>query len=372
MNDKLITLAIHTFEKAQILKTLLENEGIEVYIHNVNLIQPMVSSGVRVRIKEADLPQALRVVEHAKLSEETEEWPVTDPEHFNLRRILVPVDFSPYSQTAAEMAVRMAARYASELMFFHAYYLPIATGVLPIEVNFTGELFSGESLVAIQEKENSEFNRFLDGLKEKMHKQELPRVKLHHTLKEGIPEEEILRFSKVFKPSILIMGTRGKSAKNIDYLGSVTAEVIDRSKIPVLAIPEKSKLVRFEDIRNMAFIAQFNQKDLISFDKLMRMKGDADFQIHFLHVSDKMDQWDEVSLAGMQSYLQNMYPKLRATYGIINGNEVFSSMEDYIRKYEIDAFAVTSHKRNIFASLFYPSMPNQMLFHTDTPMLVMK
>ena len=40
MEDKLVTLAIHTFEKAQILKTILETEGIEVYIHNVNQIQP--------------------------------------------------------------------------------------------------------------------------------------------------------------------------------------------------------------------------------------------------------------------------------------------------------------------------------------------
>ena len=44
MEDKLVTLAIHTFEKAQILKTMLETEGIEVYIHNVNQIQPVVSA----------------------------------------------------------------------------------------------------------------------------------------------------------------------------------------------------------------------------------------------------------------------------------------------------------------------------------------
>ena len=62
MEDKLVTLAIHTFEKAQILKTILETEGIEVYIHNVNQIQPVVSAGVRVRIKESDLPHALRII----------------------------------------------------------------------------------------------------------------------------------------------------------------------------------------------------------------------------------------------------------------------------------------------------------------------
>ena len=51
MEDKLVTLAILTYTKAQILKNVLENEGIETYIHNVNQIQPVVSSGVRLRIK---------------------------------------------------------------------------------------------------------------------------------------------------------------------------------------------------------------------------------------------------------------------------------------------------------------------------------
>ena len=38
MEDKLATLAILTYAKAQILKNVLEAEGIEAYIHNVNLI----------------------------------------------------------------------------------------------------------------------------------------------------------------------------------------------------------------------------------------------------------------------------------------------------------------------------------------------
>ena len=62
MEDKLVTLAILTYAKAQILKTVLESEGIEASIHNVNLIQPVVSSGVRVRIKESDLTKALQLI----------------------------------------------------------------------------------------------------------------------------------------------------------------------------------------------------------------------------------------------------------------------------------------------------------------------
>ncbi len=58
MEDKLVTLAIHTNEKAQILKTVLENENIEVHINDVDIDNPGVSTGVRIRIKELDLPRA--------------------------------------------------------------------------------------------------------------------------------------------------------------------------------------------------------------------------------------------------------------------------------------------------------------------------
>ena len=47
--DRLITLAIHTYPKALILKGVLESQGIAVVIQNVNLLKPVISPGVRVR-----------------------------------------------------------------------------------------------------------------------------------------------------------------------------------------------------------------------------------------------------------------------------------------------------------------------------------
>ena len=50
MEDRLVTVAIHTYEKAQILKSVLEIHGIDAYIHNVNQILPVISAGVRVLV----------------------------------------------------------------------------------------------------------------------------------------------------------------------------------------------------------------------------------------------------------------------------------------------------------------------------------
>ena len=59
MEDKLVTLAIRTYQRAQMIKTVLEESGIETVIHNLNLEHPEMAVGVRVRIKENDLPRAL-------------------------------------------------------------------------------------------------------------------------------------------------------------------------------------------------------------------------------------------------------------------------------------------------------------------------
>ena len=95
-NDNLVTLAIHTFEKAQILKTRLESEGIETVINNVNLVQPNVSAGVRVRIKESDLPKALSIVEKMNLGSKEDYAQIDGAVQTAKRVILVPIDFSDY------------------------------------------------------------------------------------------------------------------------------------------------------------------------------------------------------------------------------------------------------------------------------------
>ena len=133
MEDKLVTLAIHTFEKAQILKTILETEGIEVYIHNVNQIQPVVSAGVRVRIKESDLPHALRIIEDNKWFEEPKE---EEAKVNAVKKVLIPIDFSDYSAKACELGINYAHAVGAEVMIMHAYFSPYFPSAIPMGDTF--------------------------------------------------------------------------------------------------------------------------------------------------------------------------------------------------------------------------------------------
>ncbi|MBP1615559.1 MAG: putative universal stress protein UspA, partial [Bacteroidetes bacterium] len=219
MEDKLVTLAILTYAKAQILKNVLENEGIETYIHNVNQIQPVVSSGVRLRIKESDLPRALKITESSVWLAEDVVGEKPTPKEDVQNKVLIPVDFSTYSMKACEFGFNFANAFNAEVLLLHVYFTPIYASSLPYGDVFSYQISDDESVKNTLHKVHADLNALSDKIKASIASGKLPSVKFSCVLREGIPEEEILRYTKDQNPRIIVMGTRGKSQKDIDLIG---------------------------------------------------------------------------------------------------------------------------------------------------------
>lgn len=368
MEDKLVTLAIHTFEKAQILKTILETEGIEVYIHNVNQIQPVVSAGVRVRIKESDLPHALRIIEDSKwLSEDTEEES-TAPQ---VKKILIPVDFSDYSIKACELGVNYAYQAGAEVMIMHAYFSPYFPSAIPMGDTLAYQVNEEESVQNVLKRVQIDMENICTMINRKIQAGELPKVKYNYVLREGLPEEEIIAYCKEYHPTLIVMGTRGKSQKDMDLIGSVTGEVIEVNKVPVLAIPENIRFNDLSDAKNIAFATSFNQRDLVAFDEFMEIIKGYDVNIHLFNISTSKDEWNEIRLTGVNEYFKKQYPDANISHTVLADGDLLLAIEKFVRDKQIDVIALSTYRRNILARMFNPSIARKMLFHTDTPLLVM-
>ncbi len=156
MDDKLVTLAIHTYQKAQILKTMLESEGIEVYLHNVNLIQPVVSAGVRVRIKESDLPFALKIIENSELFKDEIEKKTVES---HSKEILIPIDFSDYSIHACTIGFNYAKEIDAKVVLLHAFYTPFFPVSISLNDTFFYETMNEEESILLQSKAEQELTR---------------------------------------------------------------------------------------------------------------------------------------------------------------------------------------------------------------------
>lgn len=361
--DKLITVAIHTYEKAIILKTLLEREGIETVIHNVNLIQPVISSGVRVRIHERDLPMALQIIEAtSNLNGDCECGA-------EKAKVLIPVDLSDYSLKACELGFDFAYRIRGEVVLMYSYFNEMYSGILSFNSDEYEEKDSVPDDSSLEKVSNEKMSKFSVLIQEKIDAGELRNVKFSTVVAEGIPENAILDYSKEIKPKVIVMGTRGKNRK--EALGSVTAEVLDAGKYPVLTVPENVTLNAISKIRNVAFFSILNQQDMLSFDAFSRTMGDLPLNITIIPVEEKRNAANiDESLASLIGYCEKRYSFYRFDSKRIVEKDFVAEFDKYVKESKIDLILIPNKKKNIFARLFNPSVAHKMIFYSDTPMLV--
>ena len=165
----------------------------------------------------------------------------------------------------------------------------------------------------------------------------------------------------------------GSNAKDLDLIGSVTAEVIDGSRTPIFAIPENSKDIDIAQIKNIGFLTNFREREFKAFDIMMNFFSPYPVTVNLAHMAKKGDVWDEIKLSGTQKYLKEQYPDLSIKYQLLDRNKQLEMvLEDFVKENKIDLIAMSSSRRGLFTRIFNPGIARRMLFHSDTPLLVVK
>ncbi|MFO7828642.1 MAG: universal stress protein, partial [Bacteroidales bacterium] len=369
MEDRLVTIAIHNYSRAEILRTRLEAEGIECYLKNVNLIHSSISGGVKVRVNSHDLEKALRIVE--KVSEQFREEPEEDNEqdYQNVQKILVPIDFSDYSVNACRYAIGLAEKLNAEIKLLHVYYNPIINS-MPLTDTYYYQVNMDEIIREIEVRAKENMENFYNDLMEKIEREKIEGVKLDYELVSGIASDEIIIKSEEYKPEVIIIGTRGQGERENDLIGSVTAKVIDDAKTPVLVIPEDSLYQGIATI-NILYTTDFDDSDYKALKKLMNIIAPFDIRLYCLHVGTQdSNVWDKVKMDKLKTTLKEQYSDYEIECSIIEEEDFLKGIQEFIREKNIDIISLVTHKRSIISKLFNPSKARKVLFHTNIPFLV--
>ncbi|MBU8892939.1 MAG: universal stress protein [Bacteroidales bacterium] len=369
MEDKLITIAVHNYARAEILRTRLEAEGVKCYLKNINLIHSVVSGGVKVRVNSRDLEQALRIVE--KASEQFREE-FSDEESISLRnvqRILVPIDFSDYSVNACRYAIGLAEKLNAEIKLMHVYYNPVVNS-MPLTDTYYYQVNMDEIIREIELRAKSNMEKFYLDIKEKIEREKIEGVKIDYALVRGIASEEIISKSEEYKPDVIIIGTRGQGEKENDLIGSVTAKIIEDTKVPVLVIPEDSLYSGIATI-NIMYATDFDDSDFNALKKLMNIMSPFDIRLYCVHISTPdSNLWDKAKMTGLKEKLYAEYEDYDIECSLIEEKDFLKGVQEIIREKNIDILSMVTHKRNLISKLLNPSVARKVLFHTNIPFLV--
>ncbi len=141
----------------------------------------------------------------------------------DIRRILVPTDFTETSDRALDWAIELAKRLGASITVMHTYEIPV--------VGFPDGAIIATPEIAGRISEAS--RSALDATMARIKSRGVPTESL---LREGVPWEEINSAAEAVQADLVVIGTHGRRGLTRALLGSVAENVVRTANRPIVTI----------------------------------------------------------------------------------------------------------------------------------------
>jgi len=142
-----------------------------------------------------------------------------------IKEILIPIDFSEFSETAMEWGISLAKTFDAKLTLVHV--------VKPYITNSNYLQLIREKKISLREYSHLEMDKFL-------FKYDVSGLKYTVKILMGEPSKKIKQMALKIKPQLIIMGTHGRAGISHFFLGSVTEKVLEEICCDVLVVRPKT------------------------------------------------------------------------------------------------------------------------------------
>ena len=277
-----------------------------------------------------------------------------------MKNILIPVDFSDASNVALKYTAELARRINATVKLLHVH-TPVVSRNNPMSYLITEERAHAEQEIAVKLK------NLVDGLGERY-----SSVKWETIVQSGAITDVILSCAKN-NVDLIAMGTGGVSSFEKAILGTNTADIIENSNCPVLAIPLSSKPYA---PREILYATDYAPADWQSAKFLTEMAGMLNGTITYLHVTAAYHEGD---MAKEREQINEFTNEIKKTTGfdrikskVISDHNVFMGLDSVLQDSNVDLLCLSTRKRSLMEKLYDPSVTRRMAIYTQVPLLAFK
>lgn len=277
-----------------------------------------------------------------------------------MKTILLPTDFSKNSINAINYALEL---FRNETCKF--YILNVQRASSYISDDLMGVSTSATVYNTIIDAAKKSVANIISRIKKEYHNEK-------HDFEAIVDYDNFIdsinQVTAKYDIDMIIMGTKGATGLTKVVFGSNTARVIQRCKIPVLAIPEGYTLSG-SGLKKIAFttnhITTFNIKQLRVIKEMMALRK---FKLHILHIADKFQE--------AQKQLQNMnffniyFEEAEHDYIDVKNKDMFKKVHRYLKDNNVDIFVMISERHSFIERLFTRHALEKFAFSIDVPFLV--
>lgn len=141
----------------------------------------------------------------------------------DVRRILVPVDFSEHAQRVIEWATHLAEEHGSKVILLHAYHLPVEFQQLE------GAYLPQDFWANVKSEAQQSLSTYAEQITR-------AGVEVETVVREGYPATVIEEEAERQQADLIVIGTRGLSGLKHLLLGSIAERVVQKAPCPVLTV----------------------------------------------------------------------------------------------------------------------------------------
>jgi len=268
-----------------------------------------------------------------------------------MKKILLAVDFSESCTNAIRYVNELVHNKDITVDMVNVYSVPI-----PTITTITPDI--AESVLRDCKDSSQKI------LEELMNLIDLKNRGSMHAVYGIYPSSDIIDVARTINADLIVMALRQKYSLIDRFIGTVTANTISKSPIPVLAIPngasfEKSCSVlfpteeRYTSKMKESFVTEIN--NLINYCKLY-----PESTIYLVHIDE-----------GNGIDIRFKYPDYSNVRFIAsNAASVEEGVKNTIDNYSIDLIAIHKKSRTFWERLYHSSLTRKLLFRARLPLLI--
>lgn len=263
-----------------------------------------------------------------------------------MKKILVPTDFSPYSQNALNYAIGLARDMGASLHLLHTYLVHA----------------SADMLISIERYIREDAERMMEDNRQWIHKQWPGHPPVTYDIIKGNAIPVIAGMADQY--DLVIMGTQGASRFKDIFLGSTTNGVCKATETPVLAIPENA---RYRPLRKIVLaVDDYEVTGRNVLEPLIDLAELNDADIKIFHTDLGNTDLGVDPIIGM--YLAGQDYSFHYAPATVKVNE---SIHTFVEAEKADMLCLIGRKRAWINEVFHRSVTRREVFQTEIPLLVL-
>jgi nucleotide-binding universal stress UspA family protein len=264
-------------------------------------------------------------------------------------KILFPTDFSYNANAALMFAAEVCKHNGGELILANAVHVPMVdSGAVPVVEEMMDDL-----------RENAE--KQLKGLTELLSTEH--QIKAETRLEFGFAADVIIDIARQLKVDMIIMGTKGASNVVDRVFGSITSEVMKRSEVPVMIIPQHAL---FKGFSKVAVSTELKSDDIALAKQVAEFCKASNPELTLVHIESEKDE--EEALVTFKQRLSEQMPG--ANFQRFQSDSIAEGLDDYVDLENMHLLAIKRQKRNFLESLFHKSVTKELAYHSKIPVMV--